>query len=412
MGRLLCDGPFAGGPEPCGECKVIGLDPATGDCRCANDNRVMCDEPFKSDADDCGGDTCNCYFGAPLPLSSGNTPACVVNRFADDVIGTANVDIGAGQITANLRSIVYLGINVLAPCAVCGGTCTAPVSKVGTACATDVNCESAFNLGDGVCGNFDPTPADGNRQGTCWGGEDQGLSCDIGSYNTSFPAPAGGGAGGSLDCFPAPGLNVSGTGLRISLEQTTGVTALPAADVDCGFNIAPEECACGVCSLDASVTCTSNGDCTGVGVCGKVGDGNPRQNSCADGVCTDVGGGQGECLASPPVMFCDGVTRGNGEGFVQCNSNADCTPLGSFVGSCTLSTPRRCFPDPISATGVQDPNKPVAVATFCIAATGNVGINAVAGLPGPGRVKNVAAASSFCASNPATQYTPGVGGCP
>jgi hypothetical protein len=111
-------------------------------------------------------------------------------------------------------------------------------------------------------------------------------------------------------------------------------------------------------------------------------------------------------------MFCDGVTRGNGEGFVQCNSNADCTPLGSFVGSCTLSTPRRCFPDPISATGVQDPNKPVAVATFCIAATGNVGINAVAGLPGPGRVKNVAAASSFCASNPATQYTPGVGGCP
>jgi cysteine-rich repeat protein len=412
MGRLICPGPFVGGPEPCGECKVVGIDPGTGDCRCANDNRVSCDEPFQADADDCGGATCNCYFGPPLPLSAGNTPACVLNRFANDIRGTANVDLGEGLINANLRSVVYLGINVVAPCPACGGTCTAPLAKIGQPCATDVNCDSTFNAADGACGNFDPVARDGNRQGTCWEGNNAGASCDIGAYNSTFPAPASGGAGLSLDCFPASGLNVSGTGLSINLAQTTGTSALPPADVDCGFDSVPDECPCGLCTGDTNVTCTSNADCVGIGACAKVGNGNPKQNDCLDGVCTDMGGGEGECAASPPFNFCDGVARANGEGFVQCGTNADCVALGTFIGNCTLSTPKRCFLDPISATGVQDPNFPVGVATFCIGPTGNAGINTVAGLPGAGRVKNAASAATFCASNPAVQYTPGVGGCP
>jgi cysteine-rich repeat protein len=412
MGRLLCPGPYVGGPEPCGQCQVVGLLADTGDCRCANNNRNVCDQPFQNDADDCGGAMCNCYFGAPLPLSSGNTPACVVNRFAVDVNGTANVDTGAGLINASLRSVVYLGINVVAPCPACGGTCTAPGSKLGEPCATDVNCESAQNAGDGVCGNFDPTPKDGNRQGTCWSGNNNGQSCDIGAYNTSFPAPAGGGAGLSLDCFPSNGLNVSGTGLSIKLAQTTGTSALPPANVDCGFNSFPEECPCGVCTLDTGVTCTSNSDCTGVGTCAKVGNGKPRQNQCSNSICTDVGGGEGECQADPLLRFCDGVSRGDGSGFVACNSNADCAILGNFVGVCELESVKKCFIDPITATGVQDPSFPVGVASFCIPPTGNPGINDVAGLPGPGRVTNAASATTFCASNPAVTYTPGVGGCP
>jgi cysteine-rich repeat protein len=413
-GNLICSGPFAGGPEPCGECLVTGIDPSNGYCRCENDNRTQCDEPFVSDSDDCGGNVCNCYFGPPLPLSSGNTPACVVNRFAVDVSGTANVDTGEGQISARLASVVYLGVNVLSPCPVCGGTCTAPGGKVGNPCGVDLDCDTALGSGDGVCANYDPTAGDGNRGGTCLFGANEGETCDVDAYNATFPAdptPGSGGAGLSLDCAPDPGKNVSGTGLKITLDTTTGSVALPVAAIACGFDAAPELCPCGVCSGDTAITCTSNTDCTGIGVCGKLGNA-PRQNTCAnDGICNDIGGGKGQCNQGS-ISFCDGITRADGTGFIQCNNNADCAALGPAAGDCTLSSAQPCFLNPITATGVEDPNVPVAVAALCIPATGNSGINTVAGLPGPARVTNAAQAESYCASNPAVAYTPGVGGCP
>jgi len=412
-GDLICDGQLAGG-NPCGECRVVGLDPSTGHCRCANDNRTQCDEPFAADADDCGGNVCNCYFGPPIPLSSGNTPACALNRFAADVSGTANVDTGEGRILARLASVVYLGLDVLTPCPVCGGTCTAPAGKVGVPCGVDQHCDTSLGSGDGVCGNFDVTAADGIRQGTCYEGANAGQNCDVDAYNESFPAdptPGHGGAGMALDCSPSAVLNVSGTGLKITLDSTTGTASLPVASIPCGFDSAPELCPCGVCSLDVSIPCTSNDDCSGAGTCGKLGT-KPRQNQCAtDGICNDIGGGDGLCNQGSD-SFCDGITRADGTGFIQCNSNADCAAYGPGAGDCTLSTGRRCFLDPISATGVQDPNAPVAVAAFCIPPTANIGINDVAGLPGPARVKNAAQAESYCASNPAVTYTPGVGGCP
>jgi hypothetical protein len=94
--------------------------------------------------------------------------------------------------------------------------------------------------------------------------------------------------------------------------------------------------------------------------------------------------------------------------------NADCDPgvIGIEAGDCTLSTRRKCFLDPIEATPTADPVHPVAAAVFCIAPTSNGGINTVAGLPGPARVVNEGVGASFCDSNPAVQYTPGVGGCP
>ena len=413
-GNLICSGPFAGGPEPCGECLVTGLDPSNGYCRCANDNRTKCDQPFALDDDDCGGNVCNCYFGPPLPLSSGNTPACVVNRFAEDISGTANVDTGEGQISARLASVVYLGINVLSPCPSCGGTCTAPAGKVGNPCGIDLDCDTSLGSGDGTCGNFDPTAGDSVRGGTCVFGANQGQSCDVDVYNENFPAdptPGAGGAGLSLDCAPDPGKNVSGSGLKITLETTTGSVALPVAAITCGFDAAPELCPCGVCSGDTGTTCTSNADCTGIGTCGKLGNA-PRQNTCPnDGICNDVGGGKGQCNQGS-LKYCDGITRSDGTGFIQCNNNADCAALGSAAGDCLLTTPQPCFLNPITATGVQDPNTPVTVAAFCVPPTGNSGINTVAGLPGPGRVTNAAQAESYCASNPAVPYTPGVGNCP
>lgn len=417
---LICSGPFAGGPEPCGECKVVGIDPSPGNCRCANDSRTKCDEPFEVDDDDCGGDVCNCYFGPPLPISTGNTPACVVNRFRQDIRGTANVDTGAGATSARLAAMAFLGELVLAPCPVCGGTCTGPAGSVGKVCGTDIDCDLPEKSGNGVCANFDPTPGDGNREGTCYLGANHGLDCDIDAYNQDFPADTvygAGGGGSSLDCLPDPAKNVSASGLIINLDSTTGTSALPPAAVPCGFSFSPgvwtKVCPCGICSLDTRVACTSNTDCTGIGTCSPMGQGDPMPDQCPTGeVCNDVGGGMGECSAGS-IQSCDGIARANGEGFLQCSNNAECYNLAGLAGgTCTLNRPKPCFLSLVSATGVADPNTPVTAAAFCVPPTAAPGINTVGGLPGPARVKNAMKAESYCASNPATPYTPGVGGCP
>ncbi len=422
VGTLICPGPFdALNAEPCGDCTVAGLNPDPGYCRCQGDNRTVCDQPFAVDNVNCGGGICDCFFGAPLPLSSGNTPVCVVNRFFDDISGTANVDAGSGAITANLRSVAHLGESLVLPCPVCGGTCTAGL--VGSGCATDLDCDTGLASGtfnnDGTCSNYDATANDGLRGGTCFKGLNDGQSCDIGAFHESFPAPGGAGAGASLDCFPASGKNVSGTGLKISLNQTTGTSALPVAGVKCGFPVFAESlCPCGQCLTGPGTftadTCTSNADCMGIGIgtCGNP-DGAVFPNSCENGLCSDIGGGRGECTTGPNDGFCDGLLLSNGSGFIGCLSNADCSPaiIGLPGGNCTLTTRRSCFLDPITATGAADPNTPVGVAAFCVGATGNTGLNSVAGLPGPGLVTNAAAATTFC-SDGVTAYTPGVGGCP
>ncbi|MFN2377282.1 MAG: hypothetical protein ABR538_12145, partial [Candidatus Binatia bacterium] len=223
--RLLCEGPD--GPT-CGECEVAGIDPGPGNCRCANNVRTICDEPFVADTDDCGGAVCNCFFGAPFPLNSAGTHVCVVNRFSEDLTGTANVDLGAGEITAKLRAQVFLGDLDRQPCPVCGGTCSITTS---TECGNDAGCP----MGE-TC-ELD-TPGDGIRDGVCIAGTHDGLSCDAIAYNPSFPAvystPAPGSGGGlySIDCQPDVGKNVSGQGLKIQLDQTTGLSSITAA-LDC-----------------------------------------------------------------------------------------------------------------------------------------------------------------------------------
>ncbi len=408
LARLSCPGPA----PTCGECAVAGLDPSPGYCRCANDNRAICDQPFVADADDCGGQVCNCYFGVPLPLSSGNTPACVVNRFRQNISGTVNVDTGDGETSVRLASIVYLGISTLEPCPSCGGTCIAPAGNVSDPCSLDIHCDTTPGTDDGVCANFDPTPNDGIRGGTCRRGLNDAQSCDAGSRHESFPAP--GGAAHSLDCFPDAGVNVSGTGLRIDLDQSTAVQSLPSL-LSCGPS-GIFDCPCSRCSGNGQVTCKSNADCAAqsAGNCTNVSNLIPLPNGCAtDNVCNDAGGGEGVCNQGPTDRTCDGITRVDGEGFLSCNSNADCNSFpNGIAGTCTITKPRECFLDPIVAQGASDPEFPIGAATFCIAQTGNGGINTVAGLPGPGRVVNQGAVTYFCSSNPNVTYTPGSGGCP
>ena len=541
--HLYCPGPAAPG---CGECEVLGVDPEPGNCRCTNNVRTICDDPFSNSSNDCptcaGGSAvagvactsntdcnfptctgrcsvnlaitcttnanctavpgagsvcstsaaanpskkcgngkfcsadpdcvgscttragCECFFGAPFPLNSGGTAACIVNRFANDISGTANVDLGAGEITANLRTRVYLGINQQRPCPVCAGKC----SHNNALCLFDSSC------GMGNTCNYD-TPNDGIRDGLCNGGLNSNQSCDASGFNATFPAITTGGVptlpgGGyySIDCQPSTGINVSGTGLAIDLVQTTGLTSM-SSNLDCDAGQPGTDlCACMQCSKNKFTSCQADADCTGEGSfcnlyndpttfscddnsdctavdtglctassntacsnavnrtcasnadCGLQPGGDcvvstctssglgvlPQPNKCNGGVCDDIGDGfNGRCATGPDQGYCDGLLRIDGRGIQSCGSNADCTNVN--LGACTLSERQLCFLEPIEAQGDPDPVYPVAGSVFCVPPTENSSINSVAGLPGPGRVINQGEAKTFCASNPAVQYTPG-----
>jgi hypothetical protein len=433
--RIVCPGPNPG----CGECLVVGLEPEQPNrvCRCANNNRSICDQPFESDADDCGGAVCNCYFGAPLPLSSGNTPACALNRFSRDITGTVNVDTGESVSNVNLRSQVFLGETIVKPCPSCNAACSAPTGgkctagligfacttnancdilpgtgvcgapKVGQACTTNTDCD--IIAGDGVCAA--DIPRDGIRGGVCSLGANNGQSCDVDEVNSTFPAPGGGGH--SLDCFPSAGKNVSGVGLIIDIHSTTDTQTLTSG-IQCGFPpLGPFfDCPCAVCTLDDVRACSSNADCVGYGECALRAAGQPVPNQCdEDGLCNPTGGGEGECNIGPNDKFCDAMLRSNGEGFVQCQTNIDCaaSQIGVAAGNCTTSKRRECFPDVITADGIAHPTKPLTASVFCVPPTANAAINTVAGIPGPGRVVNQMRATAICPGG--STYAPG-GSCP
>jgi hypothetical protein len=467
MANLLCPGPAS--PD-CGECQVTGLSPEAGNCRCANNILTKCDQPLVADADDCGGAICNCYFGAPFPLVSQGTPVCVSNKFSADITGTANPDLGSGEISASLRASVFLGYTTDMPCVVCGGKC----SNDNSGCIFDSDCD-----GGATC--VQDVPGDGIRNGQCIRDASShtgsGEACDVDGSSASFPAllnnpaPGNGGGGYSIDCQPnSP--NVAGQGLKISLQQTTGVASLTAG-VDCdAAGIGTALCPCNICNIDPSepcdsnadcaalykscanapndfgVQCTANSDCTSINLgpcqggiqrCRKNtsimctsntdcqnqpgGDCNaqtctgkvtaapyPEPNFCSDDICSPDGGNEGTCNAGPSFLSCDGMVKADGAGINACLSNGDC---GGGLGNCTIVDEADCFLDPIVAQGVANPEFPVAAAVFCIPPTSNGGVNNAAGLPGPGRVVSQGAARTFCASDNNVEYTPGgIPACP
>ena len=413
--RILCEGPIdmlleeVGG---CGECELVGIDPSEGACRCENDRRIICDEPFQSDNDDCGGNTCQCFLAAPLPLSSSGVAVCVVLRLAENLTGTGDVDTAEFEITANLRTEVYLGLNLFSPCPTCDG---------------------------------DVTYNDGVRDGTCSGGQSLGQSCDSATKNHSFPfvkyscsltgdacegdSDCSNGAdscdatvlatpGGeySMDCMPSGFANLSGLGLPISLELSSGNASLTAG-LSCAGPFQAFDCHCMQCSGDTTVPCSSDAECSAVdaGTCSSLGVGDSGlSNSCADGVCTPnvapADTTMGYCAAGPAVTECDGILLASGEGFLACASNTDCSISGGGVvdaGSCTLSKARWCFLDTVQADGSAIPGSPVGGSVFCIPPSGSQSVNHSAGLPGPGRVLLQLEPVLFCANDPTQIYTPG-----
>jgi hypothetical protein len=297
-------------------------------------------------------------LGPPLPVSAGNNPVCSINRLKQDITGTSDPDVGAGSLNISLSTLVHLGEGLSGPCPVCTN---------------------------------DTIPLDGVKNGVCDGGANPGAPCDIQGYSASFAAGSNN-EGLSLDCPPGQLANISGSGLNIPLELTTGASSLPFSN-SCDSPLAALPCACGVCSGDLGLPCRDDGECAlaGAGTCTAIGSGIMRQpNQCNDLVCSPIAGDKGTCLAGPNDTYCDGALTADGDGYIGCATDGDCDSVssecGGDCGNCTIEKQRPCFVNPIVAVGTPDTENPVLVSTFCLPPTNNAAINGVSGQPGPVRV--------------------------
>jgi hypothetical protein len=362
----------APGGDDCSNCNVTASC-AEGNCRCLNDPSISCSTPFVASAP-CSGNLCIVLFGPPLPLAAGGVATCVVNTIQSPFTGTA--DVGTGESTTPILNIakVHLGISQLKPCPTCTG------ATIGAA-------------------------------GTCSGGQRNSLSCVTNALNTSF-------GNTSYDCPPQTSLNVTGSGLKVDLLLTDAAVSLPFADT-CDFPLGTLACACGACSGDSTRGCKVDADCTGFGTCNNAG-GPPRQpNACADLNCVPDPNrpGEGICNSSTPGppgpadSFCDGAVKTNGDGYIPCTTNGDCTPVGAGNCASATTTLRPCYLNPITADGTPGQDGAELVSAFCSAPTASGSVNAAGGLPGAGRVKLDFDFTGYCPDN-TTQFELGGDNCP
>lgn len=353
---VTCDG-------ECRNCDVKlnkRVDDPTTNCRCAGAPQTSCTVIAGPDPDHCGSlnPNCACYFGPGLAISSGGTPVCVLNQLREDYSGTMDMRTGDYSDRIKLASLVYLGISQFSPCPTCDGDVTA---------------------GDGV------------RDGTCNGGSQNGQTCDVNGIHHTFGST-------SFDCPPSTVSNISGSGLQISLNLESGQQQL-AATLPCD-SPSGALCPCRVCSGNSQMGCSSDAECAAAsaGTCTAGGDVGIQPNSCSDGLCS----ASGLCEAGPVDMFCDGITHADGSGFVTCTTDVDCSVVGA--GACTVAQLRRCFPDPITVSGVADVYNPVTGAIFCIPPTTNIAVNQTGGIPGPGTIQLDFDVDVRCQSDPSRVY--------
>lgn len=199
------------------------------------------------------------FFGAPIPLSSGGVPACIVNHLRTGVGGSVDPKSGCGELTLYLSASIFLGEEIDRPCPVCRG---------------------------------DASANDGTRGGTCVGGANPGAACDAQS--------AGAFGATSNDCAPSAGKNAGDLAIDVAplttgdveLEPTLtckGVTEKNAGRCHCAAQAQPSACIGAPC--DATGRCPDgpvDGTCGGAPWRGCRG-GSGRAD------CEDVQPGSGEC---------------------------------------------------------------------------------------------------------------------
>ena len=370
----------------CGRCSLQGPITFPGEqknCFCFNttlrdaSSFTVCDPESTSSCT--GGEICQCFYGPPLPISSGAVPVCVVNLYDGPVTGTANVaDAGPGAGTTEalirLQSLVHNGLTVDRPCPVCQG---------------------------------DTTQGDGVANGTCVGGPRNGSACDVAGTHPFF-GPV------SFTCPPPASADVGDLSIVFD-PATTSATMLGTGPFCTAFGRTDLKCFCDTCATNAAEPCNSNADCPGGAECGGrrcIGgnaDGTPctdasecepegvcdrpgeptSPNGCSNGVCVadpndPDNPNEGRCQNGPNDNLCSIET------FRGCLASADCNPpptgnCGNCLPNQTCTVKRRqCFLDPIVRTGMPGTQMAVLAATFCIAPTRSPAVNSVSGLPGPG----------------------------
>ncbi len=367
---LALDVTCPGTPGACGTCTVDGIssnNPAfDGFARCHDTPWVECTNLFGLDAA-CGGGPCAYFASPPVPFVAGGAPLCVLSQYDDQVSGAVDPDAGDVDLTLEIRTRLHSGLGISQPCPVCRN---------------------------------DATPQDGVAAGTCDGGPRNGLGCDAQGFDLSFAATNADAPtqGLSLDCPPSAVSGFTGSGYARTFVLTTGATTLPAGDA-CDMPLGSLDCFCGVCSVDPTVVCNGDSDCSGLGLgtCG-AGSGSSRQpNACGDLTCEPTGSpdGRGECTGDFE-LYCDGLLRADGKGILPCFADFQCDAFvtgspnpedwicpGDDCGSCAHAETRSCFVDPIALSGTASATAPVIAGATCVPPTTSTSVDAVFGLPGP-----------------------------
>ena len=316
-----------GTPGACGSCTVSGPIESTtvvNPHRCSNDLTKTC-----TAASDCGGAECDFFFGAPLPLSSGNVPVCVVNKVNGSISGTADPDAGSGSSSVNLTSMVFSGIDTAQPCPKCTG--------------------ASFNTA-GTCDY-------GSASGSAPPGA-QGRACTVHGLSKDF-------GNTSYDCPPIPTGNIGN--LSIALNPTTGTSTLsPSSSTKCAaLPFGGKNCYC---------------------------SGQSKANDCGDGLCAADANGDGVCSEDfgPSTGTCSVETFRGCQTNTDC-ACPTCKPsqVCQFSLRPCIGLVDSTFNaiGPITRTGTPSKTNPTVVSTFCVPATTATAVNAAAGLPGPGALK-------------------------
>jgi hypothetical protein len=365
---------------------IAGADLDTGWTGIAHNQGALAGHIFDADTYGCssGGPDTTCsfvarystaFFGAPLPLSSGGVPICVVNEVVGTTAGTLNLVSGDLTYDYSLISHVSSGITTDQPCP---------------------RCDNDVTFDDGV------------KDGTCTGGFNDGFACDADGLSASFGAT-------SFDCMPGAGTGIGNLAIKFD-DATTGtktVSTSPASP-NCTGAGGGGKCFCDTCNNAGAQACMTNADCPPSGgfpgICGGkrcltgVNAGAPcsvtsecpgsdcqrpgqatKPNGCVDdtivagdgSICADAGGGQGLCPEGPNDANCAPP-----EQFRGCTALTQLTDC-PITGTC-LSTPRSCFLPTVERTGTPGPTGGSYAGTFCISPTSSASVNNVAGLPGLG----------------------------
>lgn len=396
MALGACEGTMAGS---CGACPIEGLISSAGgrNQRCTDDTSIRC----TTSAECTSPGTCAFFAAPPFGFSGGGVIQCGTTQVPANVSGSVDVETGALVLELPVTSKVYSSEvpappGHATPCPVCSG---------------------------------DATPDDDVADGTCEGGERDGLACDANA------TAANGVDRTSFDCPPLEAsLTYSLASTPIELGTGTTSRTLSMDHRLCNTQSGGSaRCFCGTCNSLPLAVCSTNADCPisggNPGICngrrclGGANDGGPctggvgatmcpggacglygeptRRNACVDepdtedvdeSLCEDVdpsAAEDGRCTGGPVVGRCAFPEEDYG-----CLTGADCPT----VGVCNIEF-RPCYLDngaiggSVSVEGTATPpdanvSEPTVLGgLFCTLPSESSSANSVAGLPGLSRLR-------------------------